>query len=238
MSNAGQVEVSRREQSKTARRVAILESARSLIREVGPQVPAERIAERAGVSTATVYNLIGPRERLLGLLLSEAFEDLSATVVAMDLADPVLFGDAVVVVSARMFIADADLWRRVAPEVSGLFAASIQPHVSFQPINLLRHAMVRAKALGMLSRAAEPQATAMHAYAAYCGALTLWAGGVLGNDEFLSQAQSGYWTVLAAFGSATERRRAQGKLKALRQAGPMPRGSRALPLQAIDLTRR
>jgi AcrR family transcriptional regulator len=238
MSDLGAADVSRREQSKAVRRDAILNAARSLIREFGPEVSAERIAQRAGVSTATVYNLIGPRERLLGLLLSELFEDLSATVAAMDLDDPILFGDAVVVVSARMFIDDADLWRRIAPEVSGFFAASIQPYVSFQPINLQRHAMARAKALGMLSRSADPHATAMHIYAAYCGALILWSGGVLSGDEFLSQAQSGYWAVLAAFGSASERRRAQTKLRDLHRAAPMPGGGQTLPLQTGDFTRR
>ena len=215
MSVADQGQLSRREQSKAGRRTAILDAARTLIRSHGTHVSAERIAQRAGVSTATVYNLIGPREQLLGLLLSEQFELLSATVAAMDLADPILFGDAVIVVSARMFNADPDLWRRVIPEVSGFFAASVQPFVSFQPINLQRHAMVTAKDLGLLSRAADPQATAMHIYAAYCGALSLWAGGVLSGDEFLIHAQAGYWAVLAGLGSVGERRRAQLKLKGL-----------------------
>jgi AcrR family transcriptional regulator len=215
MSAADQGQLSRREQSKAGRRAAILDAARTLIRAHGTHVSAERIAQHAGVSTATVYNLIGPREQLLGLLLSEQFEQLSATVAAMDLADPILFGDAVVVVSAQMFIGDPDLWRRLIPEVSGFFAASVQRFVSFQPINLQRHAMATAKDLGMLSRAADPQVTAMHIYAAYCGALSLWAGGVLSSDEFLTHAQAGYWAVLAGLGSAIERRRAQLKLKGL-----------------------
>ena len=217
MSETGQGQLSRREQSKAGRRTAILDAARTLIRAHGTHVSAERIAEHAGVSTATVYNLIGPREQLLGLLLSEQFEQLSATVAAMDLADPILFGDAVVVVSARMFIGDPDLWRRVIPEVSGFFAESVQRFVSFQPINLQRHAMTTAKALGRLSRAADAQATAMHIYAAYCGALSLWAGGVLSNEAFLTHAQAGYWAVMAGLGSASERRRAQQKLKGLHQ---------------------
>ena len=215
MNTAEQSPLSRREQSKAGRRAAILDAARMLIRAHGTHVSAERIAQQAGVSTATVYNLIGPREQLLGLLLSEQFEQLSATLAAMDLADPILFGDAVVVVSAQMFIADPDLWRRVIPEVSGFFAASVKRFVSFQPINLQRHAMLTAKDLGMLSRAADPQATAMHIYSAYCGALSLWAGGVLSSDEFLTHAQAGYWAVLAGLGSVSERSRAQQKLKAL-----------------------
>ena len=68
MSVADQGQLSRREQSKAGRRTAILDAARTLIRSHGTHVSAERIAQRAGVSTATVYNLIGPREQLLGLL--------------------------------------------------------------------------------------------------------------------------------------------------------------------------
>jgi len=136
-----------------------------------------------------------------------------------------------------MFVADADLWRQVAPDVSGLFATSIKPFVSFQPINLQRHAMTTAKAMGLLSRSADPLATAMHIYAAYCGALTLWSGGVLSDDEFLSQAQAGYWAMLAAFGSTNLRRRAQSKLKDLQQAAPIPIGVAALPLQSGNFSR-
>jgi AcrR family transcriptional regulator len=221
MSVADRAHVSRREQSKAGRRTAILDAARTLIRAQGTHVSAERIAQQAGVSTATVYNLIGPREQLLGMLLSEQFEELSATVAAMDLTDPFLFGEAVVVVSARMFIADPDLWRRILPEVTGFFAASVHAFVSFQPINLQRHAMATAKDLGMLSRAADPNATAMHIYAAYCGALSLWAGGVLSSDEFMTHAQAGYWAVLAGLGSVSERRRARLKLNPLHQTPPI-----------------
>ena len=124
-------ELSRREQSKSVRRSAILDAARSLILEHGPQVAAEKIAQRAGVSTATVYNLIGPREQLLGLLLSELFEDLRARIAGMNLVDPFLVGDAVVVVSARMFIADAALWLNVIPEIRGAFGVRVQPFISF-----------------------------------------------------------------------------------------------------------
>ena len=59
MIRAETAEPSRREQSKNARRTAILDAARSLIRENGPLVSAERIAQRAGVATATVSGWTG-----------------------------------------------------------------------------------------------------------------------------------------------------------------------------------
>ena len=229
MSPVEATELSRREQSKAARRSAILDAARSLIREHGPQVTAEKIAQRAGVSTATVYNLIGPREQLLGLLLSDLFEDLRARIAGMKLVDPFLIGDAVVVVSARMFIADAALWLNVIPEVRGAFGVRVQPFISFQPINLQRQAMQTAKDIGMLNRSADAEMTATQIYAAYTGALFLWAGGYLSDAAFINQARAGYWAVLAALGAGDHRRRALQELNALH-------GARARALLAeIDL---
>ncbi len=211
-------EGSRREQGKGARRDAILSAARSLIREQGPQVSVERIAQRAGISTATVYNLIGPREQLLGLLLSDQFEQLRDTVTAMNLVDPFRVGEAVVTISADMFVSDSSLWLNVIPEVRGAFGARVRPFVSFQPINLQREAMLTAKHLGMLSREADPEMTAMQIYAAYNGALFLWAGGLLTDDAFRSHARAGYWAVLAALASGEHRRRALRELNDLHGA--------------------
>ena len=218
MNRVGAVDASRREQSKAARREAILDAARALIREVGPQVSADKIAHRAGVSTATVYNLIGPREQLLGLLLSELFEDLRATIAVMDQSDPFAVGAAVVTVSAQMFIADSALWLNVLPEVKGAFGARVQPFVTYQPINLQRGAMQTAKRLGMLSRAADAEMTATQIYAVYYGALFLWAAGVLTDGAFLSQAKAGYWAILAALGSGDHRRRAVRELNQVHSA--------------------
>ena len=229
MSRLDEVELSRREQSKSARRTAILEAARSLIRERGAQVSAERIAQRAGVSTATVYNLIGPREQLLGLLLSDLFEGLRGTIAAMALVDPFGIGDAVVEVSARMFIADAALWLHVIPEMRGAFGLQVQPFISFQPINLQREAMRTAKDIGMLNRSADAEMTATQIYAAYTGALFLWAGGYLSDDAFINQARAGYWATLAALGTGDHRHRALHQLNALYSAR-----ARAL-LAEIDL---
>lgn len=212
MSLVGTAKGARREQGKDSRREAILEAARSLIREFGPQVSAEKIAPRAGVSTATVYNLIGPREQLLGMLISELFEQLRAAISGFKAVDPFRVGEAVVAVSADMFIADSKLWLSVIPEVKGAFGALIRPYVTFQPINLQREAMLTAKQLGMLRRAADPEMTAVQIYAAYNGALFLWAGGLLTDDAFRSHAKAGYWAILAALASGEHRRQALREL--------------------------
>lgn len=218
MSDAAAADDTRRERAKGARRAAILAAARALIREHGPHVPTERIAQRAGLSTATVYNLVGPREQLLGLLLSAQFEQLRDVVASMKRVDPFRVGEAVVAVSADMFVADSGLWIHVVQELRGAFGARVRPFLSFQPIDLQREAMQTAKALGMLSREADPEMTAAQIYAAYNGALFLWAGGFFTDDAFRSHARAGYWAILAALGAGEHRRRALRELHALHGA--------------------
>jgi hypothetical protein len=105
----------------------------------------------------------------------------------------------------------------------------VRPFVSFQPINLQRAAMQTAKQLGMLNRDADPEMTATQIYAAYNGALFLWAGGHLSDAAFLDQAKAGYWAILAALGTGDHRRRALATLNDLHRAR-----ARAL-LAEIDL---
>jgi AcrR family transcriptional regulator len=199
---------SRREQSKAARRDAIFEATRDLLRLAEGGVSAEQIARRAGVSTATVYNLIGPREELLGALLSHLFERLYSELDASGVTDPLGFGEAVVTRSVALFCEDPVVWRHVMHEISGAYAERIAPHVSRQPVELQVRAMREARALGLLAKGADPDAAAMQIYASYNGALFMWAGGFLTDEDFLRQALSGFWTVVAAHGARAERQEA------------------------------
>jgi len=209
---------SRREQGKALRRDAILDAARALLRVEGANVPAERIAQQAGVSTATLYNLIGTREQLLGALLTELFEQLERAVNALNLQDPLDFAEAVVRISASMFCADSALWRRVVHEASGAYPARIQPFVRLQPIELQKHAMREAKARGMLQKSIESELAAIQIYTAYNGALFQWAAGLLSDTEFLNHALCGFWVVIAGLGARPERARALAHVGALQAA--------------------
>ena len=204
---------SRREQAKASRRGAIFDAARDLIREGGGGASAEHIARRAGVSTATVYNLIGPRDRLLGGLLSDLFAGLGAHVRGFESADPLTQAEQVVAHSVALFCKDPALWRPVIHEASGSYTAHVAPYIESQPIDLMIGAMRRAKAAGQLAAGIDAYAAALQVYASYNGAMFLWAGGGFTDQDFLGQARSGLWTVVAALGAPAARRRALGELR-------------------------
>jgi AcrR family transcriptional regulator len=204
---------SRREQSKASRRDAIFDAARDLLRDGAAGSSAEHIARRAGVSTATVYNLIGPRDQLLGGLLSHLFAELNARVAPFEDGDALTCAEAIVTHSVALFCEDAPLWRRVVHEANGSYAARVAPYIVTQPIDLMIGAMRRAKAAGQLTRTVDPDAAALQIYASYNGALFLWAGERFTDGNFLDQARSGLWIVIAALGAPAARRRALCELR-------------------------
>ncbi len=208
MIDAPEAAQSRREMSKASRRDAIFEAARDLIRDAGSGASAEHIARRAGVSTATLYNLVGPRNRLLGGLLSHLFAGLSEHLRAFESGDPLTYAEQVVTHSVALFCEDPMLWRRVIHEASGSYAAHVAPYIESQPIDLMIGAIRRAKAAGQLPLAIDADAAALQVYASYNGALFLWAGGGFTDQDFLNQARSGLWTLVAALGARPERQRA------------------------------
>ena len=98
-------------------------------------------------------------------------------------------------------------------EASGSYAASVAPFIESQPIDLMIGAMRRAKAANQLVEAADADSAAVQVYASYNGALFLWAGEGFTDRDFLDQARSGLWTVVAALGAPKERGRALVELR-------------------------
>ena len=202
--------MSLRETNKAKRRDAIVSATRELFRETSADlVSADRIAERAGVSTATVYNLVGRREEVLGAVLAHLFVDIGARIEAANEPDPILRGEAVVRLSVEDFIADADVYRSVVHELSGRAAQHVAHHVSPKPVNLQIAAMQAAKEEGRLAAWTDPTAVGWQIFTSNNGALFAWAGRLSSDAAFRGQTLHGFWTAIAAFGSRQEIARAR-----------------------------
>jgi AcrR family transcriptional regulator len=99
-----------RARGKRARRQRILDAARELLHEDpsgGLTVP--RIAERAEVSPATVFNLVGPRERIWTALADHALGAVDYS--ALPSEDPHTRARAIMAELARLVCADAPVFR-------------------------------------------------------------------------------------------------------------------------------
>ncbi|MFD9306668.1 TetR/AcrR family transcriptional regulator [Streptomyces sp. NPDC060048] len=179
-----------REQHKARRRARILDATRELLRE-GPEsaISTERIAERAEVSPATVYNLIGPREKIWEALADGFMDELEGRLATLGDGGP----REVVRSTVLLFVGDPVVSRRMVRgwEESGLV-------LDRGPLVRLRQAMADARTRGLLRADVETDALAAVVSASCVGALHQWVAELIDDDRFLSRALFALDVALAA----------------------------------------
>lgn len=190
-----------RERNKAKRRDAIVDSTLELLRVLPlAEVSVEQIAVRAGVSPATVYNLVGAREQLLIACVDRLVENLTDALMVSDpVENPVGAALRVIELSCEAFIADCAAFRQVVSAVNG--SARSAGTLTFDPGRLLIAAMRCAMDQGLLREDVDPVAVGRQVYLSYNGALFAWVAGVLSDDGFRAAVRHGLWSALVAFGS-------------------------------------
>ncbi|WP_371750000.1 TetR/AcrR family transcriptional regulator [Streptomyces sp. NBC_01283] len=182
-----------RERHKARRRSRIVDAVRELLRE-SPEsaVSVERIAERAGVAPATVYNLIGPRERIWEALAAGFMEELERRLTGSEAGDP----HVVVRTTVQLFVGDPVVSRRMvrAWDESGLV-------LDRSPLTRLAEAMAEARTRGLLRADVDVDALAAVVGAACVGALHQWVAALIDDDRFLTRALFALDVALAAAAS-------------------------------------
>ncbi|MFG2651411.1 TetR/AcrR family transcriptional regulator [Streptomyces sp. NPDC048436] len=184
------VEGGLREQHKARRRIRILDATRELLRESPESViTAERIAERAEVSPATVYNLIGPRGKIWEALADGFMDELERLLVPLGTGDP----REVVRSTVGLFASDPVVSRRMVREweESGLVLAR-------SPLTQLRQAMAEAQTQGILRTDINTDALAVVVGTSCVGALHQWVAGLIDDERFLARALFALDVALAA----------------------------------------
>jgi AcrR family transcriptional regulator len=184
------VEGGLREQHKAERRLRILEATRELLRDDPESVlSTERIAERAQVAAATVYNLIGPRDKIWEALAAGFMDELERRLAAQEASDP----REVVRSTVRLFVDDPVVSRRMVREweESGLVLRR-------GPLIQLRQAMADAQTQGLLRADIDTDALANAVGTSCVGALHQWVAALIDDDRFLARALFALDVALAA----------------------------------------
>ncbi|MEU7581731.1 TetR/AcrR family transcriptional regulator [Streptomyces sp. NPDC041068] len=188
-----------REHRKAERRVRILEATRELLRESPESViSTERIAERAQVSPATVYNLIGPREKIWEALAAGFMDELDGRLAGLGDVEP----REVVRSTVQLFVDDPVVSRRMVREweQSGLV-------LDRSPLTQLRQALAEARSEGLLRADIDTDALASAIGTSCVGALHQWVAALIDDERFYRRALFALDVALAA--AAADPRRDQ-----------------------------
>jgi AcrR family transcriptional regulator len=195
-----------REKNKAKRRDAILDATLELLqREPAGTVTTEDIAERAEVSPATVYNLVGTREQLYFALVDRA--NAGAVSTADELSDDGsdLFERAAGLLDAYIdtWTAKAAAWRQIVmatPE-----ASMRTTWMTVDPATPIVELLTQAQTEGRLRADARPYALGQQVFLSYIGAMFAWTVGAQSNETFTIAARHGLLVVLA--GAAVDEER-------------------------------
>jgi AcrR family transcriptional regulator len=191
-----------RELHKSRRREAILAAARELLHERPvSQVTVERIAARAEVAPATVYNLVGSRTALWAALSDAFMDELDRRLAEPSGGDAVERARRIVALTCDLFTEDPVVSQALLRgwEESGLVLRR-------GPLDHIVDALRRAQADGVLTAEVEPRVLAASIGTGCVGALHQWAAGQVTDTRFRERALLAVDVALAA--AATDGHRA------------------------------
>lgn len=188
-----------REHNKAKRVEAILDSAVDLLGTHSLEdLTTEQIAARAGVATATVYNLVGTRNQLLRALVERVVEDLVAVVQeATDRNDdPIVLAHLIVDHSVAAFTRHSAAFRRIV--AAGRSGHDVVDPQRLDPSQLQVAALTTAQEQGVLRDDIDPTGLGRQVFVSWIGAMEHWSRADLDDHGFAVAARHGLQTVLAA----------------------------------------
>ncbi len=189
-----------REENKARRRTAILDASIELLRAHELRdLTIEQIAARAGVSHATVFNLIGTREQLLQALIDRVLFGIVDSLVALDArteGDPIAAARLVIDFSVSAFASEPKAFRAVISTLGWAERTTGLP--AFDPAQLQVAAVREAQTRGIISKEFNAEGLGRQIFLSFLGATNAWARGVLSDAGYRTAAEHGLIAVLAA----------------------------------------
>ena len=199
--------------SSLRRRGTIIEATRQLLSESeAEKVLVADVAQRAGVSVATVYNLVGPRDQLLVSVLDHAVEEIEARLEVLPRGDGVEACLATVGIACEVVLADATAHRRV---LSSLGTLSSELWLATGLTQLIRDAVAGAVEASVLNPALATESLATAIQLGFRGVLVSWAYGRLSDATLGSHAELQASYLLAYAASDGSRAAIQRRIQAL-----------------------
>ncbi len=211
----GNEEQGRREQGKARRRRRILDAAAELIEAEGLDgVTMRRLSEAAGVSYATVYNLVGAKEDVLVAVLRAGLEDLGAQLAAVGSPDPLDRARAVVAGVVDHFVGRPVLYRALVQAVHDPATGARGLPIRRRTIALYESSIRDAIEQGSLGDELDAHVLAVHVTLAVNGVIRRWAAGEIDATGFRAEADYALRVALLGVATPSTRKKLLAELRA------------------------
>lgn len=200
------------------RRERILDAARNIMATEGFEGLSIRdLAKQAGVTTPTIYNLIGNKNELLEKLMEGVYERFESVQQNADLSDPLasmetLINEVAALLSQKeaffraAFVANDRLRSQLHQPVADGFARAVK---------LVENICQRAADMGLLKGEIHHQTLASHIYDSYIFSRQEWMNGSLDTEAFRKQALVSAYIGFAADAEENWRKELLGKITQL-----------------------
>lgn len=186
--------MSQRQSQKEQRRQRILDAAESLIRQsAGTDFLMTTLAETAGFSQATPYNLFGSKAGILFALLNRSVDGIfrDADLDNNRDADPFEAVLQAARVASGVFSADPGFYRPLYRFLLGVVDSGHRPAFLDRALGYWKRALAGVSAAGLFSAELTRDEMARGIVIYFLGALDLWVQDELDDDEFHAQIQYG-----------------------------------------------
>ena len=206
-----------RQQNIKKRRQRILQSARQIVAEKGPEgLNMRSLAKQAGFSVTTLYNHFGNKDDLLVALLEDALNEVTPLIEMESKNDPFSAVVAVMTGPVSYLIENSKVLRPImaveyykAERRAAPYALEIYAGI----LNTLAQLLEAAQKQGFFIKTVSPYLLAAEIFYSFRLALEDWELSEINDDALVTRVQSGVLMVLLSAATEKSRLRLQKKLK-------------------------
>lgn len=205
-----------REENKSQRKAEIIDAARGLIRrkgqQGGPAFSMRSLAEQAGVSIATPYNLFGSKQAILVSLLDDDFAEFQTGLALIESGGLEAVFEALALMY-RQFSGDPDFYRNVFAAISTEAGPELRFVLSGPRYAFWKRLLRDATQAGQLDAEVDPDAFAITLSQIMQANVREWATGYLELEEMDARIRYGVALALSAIATASGAAQLKKRLK-------------------------
>ncbi|MEO1046980.1 MAG: TetR/AcrR family transcriptional regulator [Pseudomonadota bacterium] len=199
--------LSKRESAIEERRRRIFDAARAIIAQQGLESLTTRgLAQAAGLTVPTLYNLVGGKDEILTQLVTRNVEEIWERLAFNRRATPLDIADAIIDEAYQVVRAERAFHRAILPlmiDLKIVFAANPDRNdpgarAANRCVEMAQFACEAAIASGELRGAIPANELGQQMFITYRGPMRDWLEEVISADEMIRRQRRGFYLVMAA----------------------------------------